>query len=212
MKRIGAICLTFLLSLSFLENAALAQEWQYLFNGKDLKGWVQRGGTAPFRAENGEIIGTTVVRTPNSFLCTEREFSNFILEAETKVDPRFNSGIQFRSLSKPEYENGRVHGYQFEIDENDGGFSGRIWDEARRRNWLDHLQDTAGTKAVYKPGEWNTMRIEAIGENIRTYLNGKMISEIRDTVTAKGFVALQVHGTRIPDMEARWRNIRIKEL
>src|SRR5262245_514739 len=68
-----------------------------LFNGKDLRGWVQRGGKAKYRVEGGEIIGTTVPNTANSFLCTERDYGNFILELEFKVQDGLNSGVQVRS-------------------------------------------------------------------------------------------------------------------
>jgi hypothetical protein len=71
--------------------------WVNLFDGKDLEGWVQRGGKAKYRAENGEIVGTSVPGTANSFLCTKKNYSNFILELEFKVDPGLNSGVQIRS-------------------------------------------------------------------------------------------------------------------
>jgi hypothetical protein len=68
-----------------------------LFNGKDLTGWVQRGGKAKYHVEGNEIVGTSVLNTPNSFLCTEKTYGDFIFEYEFKVDPRLNSGVQFRS-------------------------------------------------------------------------------------------------------------------
>lgn len=68
-----------------------------LFNGKDLSGWVQRGGKARYTVANGEIVGRTVLDTPNSFLCTEKTYGDFIFECDFKVDPKLNSGVQFRS-------------------------------------------------------------------------------------------------------------------
>src|SRR3954469_18935102 len=91
------------------------EKWTSLFNGKDLKGFKQLQGKAPYKVEKGEIVGTTVANEPNSFLVTEQTYGDFILELEFKVHPEMNSGIQFRSESKPEYQNGRVHGYQYEI-------------------------------------------------------------------------------------------------
>ncbi len=90
--------------------------WTDLFNGKDLKGWKQLNGKATYEVKNGEIIGTTVYKEPNSFLVTEALYEDFILELEFKLDAEMNSGIQFRSESKPDYREGRVHGYQMEID------------------------------------------------------------------------------------------------
>src|SRR4051794_31696658 len=71
--------------------------WVELFNGKDLTGWTQKGGKAKFFVQDGCIVGETVTNTPNSFLCTEKDYDNFILELDFKVDPRLNSGVQFRS-------------------------------------------------------------------------------------------------------------------
>ena len=102
----------------FLAAALTAQKgpWTPLFDGKTLKGWNQKNGRAKYSVVNGEIVGTTVANTPNSFLCTDQEYGDFILELELKVDDKMNSGIQFRSLSKPDYQDGRVHGYQMEVD------------------------------------------------------------------------------------------------
>ena len=118
-----------------LTTAEQKAGWELLFNGKDLTGWKQLNGQAKYRVEKGEIVGTTVANTPNSFLATEKTYGDFVLELELKVDPSMNSGIQFRSLSMPDYQNGRVHGYQMEIDPSDRAWSGGIYDEGRR-DWL----------------------------------------------------------------------------
>ncbi|MFW6327890.1 MAG: 3-keto-disaccharide hydrolase, partial [Bacteroidota bacterium] len=91
-------------------------EWTYLFNGKDLGGWIQKNGDAPYEVVDSAIVGMSVLNTPNSFLCTEKYYGDFILELEFKVDENLNSGVQIRSNSVPEYMDGRVHGYQVEID------------------------------------------------------------------------------------------------
>jgi hypothetical protein len=187
-----------------------AQVWTNLFNGKDLKGWNQVGGQAKYSVQNKAIVGTTVSKTPNSFLRTDQEYGDFILELELLVD-NMNSGVQFRSLSKPEYQNGRVHGYQMEIDPSPRAWSGGIYDEARR-DWLYIPDINEKAKTAFKIGQWNKYRIEAIGNTIRTWINGIPISHLIDDVTDKGFIALQVHS--IPDAdkpgkEIKWRNIRI---
>jgi len=99
-------------------------KWQQLFNGKDLQGWKQLDGKAKYEAKNGEIIGTTVSNEPNSFLSTEKTYGDFILEFELFVANDMNSGVQFRSLSKANYKDGRVHGYQVEIDPSERAYSG----------------------------------------------------------------------------------------
>src|SRR5690606_33722114 len=74
-----------------------AQGWTSLFDGESLKGWEQHSGTAKYVVEDGAIVGTSVPNTGNSFLCTTREFGDFIFECEFKVDEGLNSGVQFRS-------------------------------------------------------------------------------------------------------------------
>ncbi len=188
-------------------------DWQYLFNGTDLAGWVQKNGQAPYTVSDSVIIGTTIMDTPNSFLCTEQDYSDFILELDFKVDPSMNSGVQIRSKSIPEYQEGRVHGYQVEIDPSDRAFTGGIYDEARR-GWLYTLSDdeNAEARAAFKNGEWNTFRVEAIGNSIKTWVNGIAVSNLYDDADASGLIALQVHSIRDSTMlgkQIMWKNIRI---
>ncbi|MBU6180677.1 MAG: DUF1080 domain-containing protein, partial [Verrucomicrobia bacterium] len=89
-------------------HAAEPAAWVDLFNGKNLDGWIQRGGEAKYTVEDGVIVGTTVPKTPNSFLCTDKNYANFILEVEFKVDPTLNCGVQIRSNSLPDYKKGQV--------------------------------------------------------------------------------------------------------
>ncbi len=188
-------------------------EWQDLINGEDLPGWVQRGGEATFEVIDNTIVGTSVLNTPNSFLCTEETYADFILEYEFKVDPLLNSGVQIRSLSLPEYRDGRVHGYQVEIDPSSRAWTAGIYDEARR-GWLYPLSGSEHDDArnAFKNDDWNKVRVEAIGDHIKTWLNDVPVTNLYDDKTSEGFIALQVHsvgdasreGTRV-----KWRNIRI---
>lgn len=204
---LGAIMLAVTLSLS----AQSQSKWQNLFNGNDLQGWKQLNGKANYEAKNGEIIGTTVSNEPNSFLTTEKTYGDFIMELELLVDNSMNSGVQIRSLSKADYNNGRVHGYQVEIDPSDRAYSGGIYDEARR-GWLYTMDINPEGKKAFKKGEWNKYRIECIGTSIRTWVNGIPTAHVIDDVTAEGFIALQVHAigkNDVPGKQIRWRNIRI---
>lgn len=192
-------------------RASEAVTWTSLFDGKTLDGWVQRNGQAKYTVESGAIVGTTVVGTPNSFLCTDRDYGDFILELEFWVDPKLNSGIQIRSESRPDYKNGRVHGYQVEIDPSDRAWSGGIYDEARR-GWLYSLKDKPEAQRAFKNGEWNHYRIEAKGERIRTWVNGVPAADLYDAMTSCGFIALQVHSAKTAGLRVKWRNVRIKDL
>ncbi|NJD10238.1 MAG: DUF1080 domain-containing protein, partial [Gemmatimonadetes bacterium] len=86
--------------------------WRPLFDGRTLDGWYACNGTAPFAVEDGTIKGTTVINSPNSFLCTNARFADFILEYEVWVATNLNSGVQIRSSADPAVKNGRVHGLQ----------------------------------------------------------------------------------------------------
>lgn len=190
-------------------------EWQSLFNGKDLQGWHVLNGSAEFKVEGGTIVGVSTLNAPNTFLATEKSYSDFILEYEAQMDRDLNSGVQIRSLSLPEYQNGRVHGYQIELDASSRAWSGGIYDEARR-GWLYNLECNPAAKSAYQPEAWNKFRVEAVGNNIRVWLNGVPTANIVDnlTIPASGFIALQVHSIDNDQTRAgkavRFRNLRIK--
>lgn len=201
------------LSLSLLCACAPNDGFKPLFNGKDLSGFTQLNGKAPFRVEKGCLVGTTVKGQPNSFLATTEEYGDFILEFEVLADTSLNSGVQFRSLSLPEYNKGRVHGYQCEIDPSDRAWSGGVYDEARR-GWLVTLANNEAGRAAYKKFDWNKYRIEAIGDNIRIWLNGVNTANLYDRETPRGFIAFQVHAINgnkpwQENKEVKWRNVRI---
>ena len=209
--------------------AAEEEGFKPLFDGKTLEGWKQHGGKAKYRVENGEIVGTSVPNTSNSFLCTTKDYGDFILEVEFKVDPTLNSGVQIRSQVFAEEKEidvdgktkkipaDRVHGYQVEIDpdvKRGRLWSGGIYDESRRGRFLADLQDNEAARKAFKPGEWNKFRVECKGDSIKTWINGVPAADLKDDVTPKGLIALQVHGVgpKTDPLEVRWRNIRIKEL
>lgn len=201
-----------------------AQEFVSLFNGKSLDGWVQRGGKAKYVVEDGTIVGTTVKGTPNSFLCTERDYGDFVLELEVKADPNLNSGIQIRSHCY-EYETtyetgaktakipaGRVHGYQVEVDHQPSRrWSGGIYEEGRR-GWLFDLTKNKAAGEAFKFGDWNKYRIECRGASIKTWVNGVPAADLLDAETPSGFIALQVHSSSTEGLQVAWRNIKIQEL
>ncbi len=193
--------------------AAAPGGWVSLFDGRTLEGWAQRGGKAEYRAERGTILGVTRPDQPNSFLCTERHYSDFELEFEFKLDPRVNSGVQFRSNSLAAYQDGRVHGYQVELDPGERAWTGGIYDEGRR-GWIGSLENNPAARAAFKQGEWNHVRLVARGDSIRTWVNGVAAADLNDSMTASGFIALQVHGVGAlaEPLEVRWRNLRLREL
>lgn len=200
-----------ILMLVLVSGNTASGQWKKLVK-KDLSGWEQLNGKAPFKVEKGVVIGTTVLDSPNSFICTKEKYGDFILEFDTWFDPQMNSGVQFRSESSADYQNGRVHGYQVELDPSARAWSGGIYDEGRR-GWLYTLdKNPAGQKAL-KVGDWNHYRIEAIGSSIRTWVNGVPCADLLDDMTLSGFIALQVHSIGKDEakvgLQVKWKNIRI---
>jgi hypothetical protein len=209
--KVKRILISFFMIISLIELSA-QENWKLLFNGKDLSGWEPINGFAKYYVQDGILVGEAVVGSPNSFLCTKEKFSDFILEFEIKTDPQLNTGVQFRSGSKPDYMNGRVHGYQVEIDPSDRAWSGGIYDEARR-GWLYTLDENPNGRKAFKNGEWNKVRVEVIGNSIRTWINGIACADIIDNTTSEGIIGLQVHDIKNDPakngIKALWRNIRI---
>jgi len=185
--------------------------WHDLFNGTDLGGWTQKGGKANYSVRDGAIVGSTVHDTPNSFLTTDKMYGDFILELDYRVDSTMNSGIQVRSNSYPWYMDGRVHGYQIEIDPSDRAWSAGIYDEARR-GWLVPLTGNPEAQGAFRQNDWNHYRIEAIGDTLKTWINGVAAAFLVDDQTPEGFIALQVHSIgddQGAGTEILWKNIRI---
>ncbi|MDR2513144.1 MAG: DUF1080 domain-containing protein [Puniceicoccales bacterium] len=214
--------------------------WVTLFNGKDFSGWTVRGGKAPFTIENGEIVGTILPKTPNTFLCTEKEYGDFVLELEFNCHKDVNSGIQIRTDDAPEarvftdlpalpgrkaaskvkVQGNHPSGYQVEIEPRFGRTAG-IYDENRRNGWVYPEAKSEADKAfvkktreIEKPGTWQTLRVEASGNTIRTYLDGVLRADFSENLPKQtGFIALQIHsaGERDAGKQVRFRNIKIKE-
>jgi hypothetical protein len=192
--------------------------WASLFDGKSLAGWAQKNGTATYRVEGGAIVGKTVDGSPNSFLCTEKEYGDFELEFEVKVDPRLNSGVQIRSQTK-DTPTGRVNGPQVEIEGSGakGAEAGYIYGEATGHGWLTPKGRLIPHKK-FKDGEWNKYRVVAKGARIQTWINDEPVEDLTNEdifkTYAKGFIGLQVHGigSGKGPYEAAWRNLRIREL
>jgi type 1 glutamine amidotransferase len=220
-----------ILMLPLVTTSAMAGEWKDLFDGETLNGWSIHSGYAKYRIEDGAIVGTAVKGSPNTFLCTNKEYGDFILEFEVKCDPRLNSGIQIRShiardpmffmFRRPDgrprqrlVPPDRVYGYQVEIASAESGTSGGIYDEARRGFFLAEVSDKPAARKAFKDNQWNKYRIACKGSSIKTWVNDVLCVDLRDSMDVKGIIGLQVHGLgrNFFPYQVRWRNLRIREL
>ncbi len=205
--------------------------WQSLFNGKDLAGWravngsqKSQGKVAKFEAKDGCIVGSNVEGcTWNSFLRSEQGWSDFLFTCEFKWDRLGNSGVQIRSHQLPwgvGAWDGRVWGYQVEMDDKARAWTGGIQEEGwmkPARGWLHDLKGAkfdAARQAV-KLKEWNRMTVRAIGPRIETWINGVPCADYTEKQvsadTRAGFFALQIHFGK--DMsQVRWRNLKVLPL
>lgn len=198
-------------------SAPEAGPWVSLFDGESLAGWTQRNGTATYEVLDGAIVGTTRTGSPNSFLCTDRDYADFELEFEVKVHDRLNSGVQIRSRTR-NGPKGRVNGPQVEIEASgkNGAEAGYVYGEAAG-GWMTPRKDLKPHKH-FKDGEWNAYRVRAFGPRIETWINGTKISDLvhkqRYASHPSGFIGLQVHGIgrNQGPFTVAWRNIRLREL
>ncbi|MBT3448300.1 MAG: DUF1080 domain-containing protein [Bacteroidetes Order II. Incertae sedis bacterium] len=193
---------------------ATETDWSPLIQGNTLNGWTKLNGEAKYQVAEGVITGITTMNTPNTFLATDKMYDDFILELSFRVDSTINSGIQIRSNSLPEYNNGRVHGYQVEIDPSERAWTAGIYDEGRRGG-LFNLQGRPAAQRAFRQGEWNHLRVETRDDHIRTWLNGVLAADLIDSMTRSGFIALQVHSIGREEQAGRtveWKDIRIREL
>ena len=215
MKKIliAAILLVSVIRLSAQESK---NGWIKLFDGKSFNGWKKVAGAAEYKIEEGAILGITVPNTPNTFLITEKEYADFVLELEVKIeDTTSNSGIQFRSQYDPAGHEGKgkVYGYQYELDPSSRRWTAGVYDEGRR-DWLYPLGLNASAQNMLRTGVYNKVRIECIGHTIRTWINNKPAASVVDDMDSKGIIALQVHSiggnSAMAGKRIYWKNIRIK--
>jgi hypothetical protein len=203
----GFLALGICLSLEARGGEAVA-----IFDGKTLNGW--EGNTNFWRVEEGAIVAGWLERKQphNDFLATRREFGNFDLRLQYKIEGTngfVNGGVQFRSQRVPnDFE---VSGYQADLGaETDGN----LYDESRRNRNLAAPSKETREKAL-KPGDWNDYRIRAEGAHIQLWLNGVQTVDYTETESAatipqRGIIALQIHGGAYTKVQ--YRSLVIEEL
>src|SRR5687767_3345557 len=165
-----------------------------LFDGKTFKGW--EGDTnKTFRIQEGAIVGGSLKeKIPrNEFLCTTRNYTNFILTLKFKLlgGPGANAGIQFRTKRIPNHW--EVSGYQ--ADMGDPEWWGCLYDESRRNKVLAKSKIEEVNK-VLKREDWNEYKIKCEGNSIQLWLNGLETIHYTETdpkIENYGVIAVQIH-------------------
>ncbi|MEP7259123.1 MAG: DUF1080 domain-containing protein [Flavitalea sp.] len=190
-------------SFFLLSAGVYLKGYKSLFNGKDLTGWTIHG-TEKWYAKDGELICESGPDKEYGYLSTDKQYNNFILDLKFKQEANGNSGVFIRSG----IEGTKISGWQVEVAPPDN-HTGGIY-ESYGRSWL--IQPKPEDEKALKMGEWNTMRIQAINDEVTTWLNGKQMVYLKDEKIGqgKGFIALQIHSGG--GIKIRWKDILIKEL
>ncbi|MBZ5856763.1 3-keto-disaccharide hydrolase [Flavihumibacter profundi] len=195
--------LTVLIVVLFLTTQLFSQHFTKIFNGKDLTGWTTHG-TEKWYVEKGELICESGPDKQYGYLSTNKDYRDFILELKFKQEANGNSGVFIRSG----IEGTKISGWQVEvapIDQHTGGIY-----ESYGRGWL--ILPKPEDEKNLKVGEWNEMKIQVIGDEITSWLNGKQMVYLKDEKIGQGhgFIALQIHDGG--GIKVRWKDIKIKSL
>ncbi|HET9431692.1 MAG TPA: DUF1080 domain-containing protein [Chitinophagaceae bacterium] len=189
--------------LLFVLTSATPPRFRKLFNGKDLSGWTVHG-TERWYVENSELVCESGPDKQYGYLSTNQSYYNFILELKFKLEANGNSGVFIRSG----IEGVKINGWQVEVAPA-GHHTGGIY-ESYGRGWI--IKPKPEDEKKLKPGDWNSLRIEAKNDEVTTWLNGRQMVNLKDEKIArgKGFIALQIHDGG--GIKVRWKKIRIREL
>jgi len=173
--------------------------WKSLFNGENMAGWKMLGDKGLAYVQNGEIILQRTKDTKeHTFVTTKKNYSDFILEIDFKMDaPGFSTGVLIRCVdanSSPDTSRVRLYGYQIKIDNTARNWTGGIFDDfGGTWKWMYDLSNNEPARQAFRTNDWNTFRIEAIGNNIKVWLNGVPSTNLINNKYSKGYIALKIH-------------------
>ncbi|MBO6660167.1 MULTISPECIES: 3-keto-disaccharide hydrolase [Roseivirga] len=174
-----------------------------LFNGENLEGWTNNGEELWY-VENGELVCESGPKAQYGYLTTNEYYDDFELTLDFKQEANGNSGVFIRST----VDGTKVSGWQVEVAPP-GSNTGGIY-ESYGRGWL--IQPEPEKDSTLKMGEWNTMKIRVVGDEVTSWLNGTEMVHLKDQKIGKGkgSIALQIHDGG--GIKVRWKNIRLKKL
>ena len=192
-----------ILILNLIFTSTLLSQSVSLFNGENLNGW-NIHGTEKWYVENGNLICESGPDKEYGYLSTDKFYKDFELSIDFKQEADGNSGIFIRST----FDGTKVSGWQVEVAPP-GSDSGGIY-ESYGRGWLIK-PDKEKDKAL-KMGQWNTMKIRVLGDNVTSWLNGTQMVSLNDEKIGqgKGAIALQIHSGG--GIKVRWKNILLRKV
>ncbi|PKQ44179.1 3-keto-disaccharide hydrolase [Confluentibacter flavum] len=199
MRRIVLTGLVMVFSFGFQLHA----QKKSLFNGKNLDGWTNYG-TEKWYVEDGLMVCESGPDKEYGYLATDKHYKDYVLTLKFKQEANGNSGVFIRST----VEGTKVSGWQVEVAPK-GKHTGGVY-ESYGRGWL--IKPTAEKEEVLKEGEWNSMKIRVVGNELTSWLNGEEMVAISDEKIGKGVgsIALQIHSGG--GIKVRWKDIKIKEI
>lgn len=209
LARKGVICLQDHGSAAWFRNVKIKELPKKtrevdLFNGVDLTGW-EAYGSELWYVEDGLLVCESGPDKQYGYLATREYYDDFDLTVEFKQEADGNSGVFIRSFIEPV---AIVNGWQVEVAPKGHG-TGGIY-ESYGRGWIAEINDEQQNALI--EGDWNTMRIKAVGDNVQTWLNGQEMINLTDEKIGKGQgrIALQIHDGG--GIKVLWRNLKLKTL
>jgi hypothetical protein len=202
-------------AISFCCGFAFADDWRTLFDGNSLDGWKVSRENTQFAITDGVIVGSSSSQT--HFLHTVETYGDFELELEVKLhDTDLNSGVQIRTALTRTNARGQskdsIYGPQVDIGKSPGR-SGQIFNQGNGA-WITP-KDKLVSNSAMKNGDWNTLRVLAVGPRIQTWINGQQMADVTDNEAYSkyptGVIALQVHGVSTPSSLTTRHGERLSE-
>jgi len=177
----------------------LAQEIT-LFNGQDLSGWTTYG-TEKWYVADGLLVSESGPDAQYGYLATDKHYKDFELTLDFLQEADGNSGVFIRST----IEGTKVSGWQVEVAPK-GKHTGGVY-ESYGRGWL--IKPEVEKELVLREGQWNTLKIRAMGDQLTTWLNGVQMVSLNDKAigAGEGSIALQIHDGG--GIKVKWRNIKL---
>jgi len=194
-----------------IASAHADEDWQKLFNGKDLAGWEEVGSQGSWQAADGILYCSG---KGSGWLSTAKTYANFELDLEFRVPPDGNSGVFIRA---PREGDGAYVGMEIQVLDDDTRAYGKLKPEQLTGSIYD--VQAATPRATKKAGEWQRMIIRCDGRQVKVTINDQVVVDARlDDYPAKfathpglkrteGYIGLQNHGSRLD-----YRNLRLREL